>query len=321
MSFSSQVKEELVARTGTARHCRIAEIAAIVSLCGRITAFHGREIVVVHTENISVAKKYFTLIQKTFSIIADVSVRRNAYLKKSRIYTLVIQDRQAVVRVTEALKLGPWRGNLSENDVLVSGLLVQSSCCKRAFIRGAFLTAGSVTDPRKSYHLELVFNREKKARALQEMISVFDIDAKIVARKKYFVLYIKEGRQIVEFLNVMEAHVSLMNLENVRILKEISGSVNRQVNCETANIHKTVSAAVGQISDIKLIRNRIGLEKLPEELEQTALARLEYPEATLKELGDALSPPVGKSGVNHRLRKLRMIADSIREREEEQNGN
>ena len=321
MSFSSQVKEELVQHMGSARHCQIAEIAAIVSLCGRLIEFHDRKILVVHTENFSVAKKYFTLMKKTFSIVSDTAVRRNAYLKKSRIYTVAVQNPADVLRVTEALKLDGQSGNLSEKDFLVSGLLVQSSCCKRAFIRGAFLASGSVTDPRKSYHLEIVFTSEKKAWALQEMIASFDIEAKIVVRKKYFVLYIKEGRQIVDILNVMEAHLSLMDLENVRILKEISGAVNRQVNCETANINKTVSAAVGQINDIKLIRNRIGLEKLPEELEQTALARLEYPDATLKELGSALSPPVGKSGVNHRLRKLKMIADSIRENEEEQYGN
>ena len=321
MSFSSRVKEELVSHAGTARHCQIAEIAAMISLCGRIVELRRKKLVIIHTENISVAKKYFTLMQKTFSIVADVSVRRNAYLKKSRIYTLAVQEETDVMRVTEALKLEGITGYLNEQDFLVNGLLVQSSCCKRAFIRGAFLTAGSVTDPKKSYHLEVVFTKEKKALALQEMLGVFGIDAKIVARKKYFVLYIKEGRQIVDILNVMEAHISLMELENVRILKEISGSVNRQVNCETANINKTVSAAVGQINDIKLIRNKIGLEKLPEDLEQTALTRLEHPDATLKELGDLLSPPVGKSGVNHRLRKLKLIADSIRGNEEEQYGN
>ena len=140
-----------------------------------------------------------------------------------------------------------------------------------------------MTDPQKSYHLEFVFTKEKKALALQEMLGVFRIDAKIVARKKYFVLYIKEGRQIVDILNVMEAHVSLMELENVRILKEISGSVNRQVNCETANINKTVSAAVKQLNDILFIRDTVGFSQLPKALEQIARLRLEKPEASLKE--------------------------------------
>ncbi len=144
-------------------------------------------------------------------------------------------------------------------------------------------------------------------------MATFDIEAKIIRRKRYFVVYIKEGSQIVDILNVMEAHVALMNLENVRILKEMRNSVNRRVNCETANINKTVSAAVKQVEDITYIRDTVGFGKLAEGLEEIALKRLEHPEATLKELGLMLNPPVGKSGVNHRLRKLGSIAEAIRE--------
>ena len=143
------------------------------------------------------------------------------------------------------------------------------------------------------------------------------MDAKIVGRKKYFVVYIKEGAQIVEILGIMEANVSLMDLENVRILKEMRNSVNRKVNCETANINKTVSAAVKQIEDIKYIQKTIGFHELPENLEEIANLRLEYPEATLKELGMLLSPPVGKSGVNHRLRKLSSMAEELKGHKEE----
>ena len=151
-----------------------------------------------------------------------------------------------------------------------------------------------------------------KAEQLQAIINTFDIDAKIVQRKKYYVVYIKEGAQIVEILNVMEAHVALMNLENVRILKEMRNSVNRQVNCETANINKTVNAAVKQIEDIQYIQSTIGFDSLSEGLEDVARLRLEQPEATLKELGMMLTPQVGKSGVNHRLRKLSNLADELR---------
>ena len=144
-------------------------------------------------------------------------------------------------------------------------------------------------------------------------MSTFQLDAKIVKRKKYYVVYIKEGSQIVDVLNVMEAPVSLMELENIRILKEMRNSVNRQVNCETANINKTVAASVKQIRDIEYIRDTIGFESLPENLEQVAQARLLKPDATLKELGEALEPPVGKSGVNHRLRRLSELAEKLRE--------
>ena len=150
-----------------------------------------------------------------------------------------------------------------------------------------------------------------------KLMAAFEVEAKTVLRKRYHVVYIKEGSQIVDMLGIMEAHVALMNLENVRILKEMRGTVNRKVNCETANINKTVSAAVEQINDILYIRDQVGFDRLPAGLEEIALARLEQPDATLKELGDSLDPPVGKSGVNHRLRKLREIATQLREHEEE----
>jgi len=152
-----------------------------------------------------------------------------------------------------------------------------------------------------------------KAEQLKGIIAAFDMEPKIVLRKKYYVVYIKEGNQIVDILNVMEAPVSLMEFENIRILREMRGNVNRQVNCETANINKTVSAAVKQMEDIRYIQDTIGLEGLPEGLQDMARIRLERPEATLKELGEALEPPVGKSGVNHRLRKLSQIADDMRQ--------
>ena len=183
----------------------------------------------------------------------------------------------------------------------------------RAFLRGAFLAAGSVSDPEKFYHLEIVCATEPKAKQIRSIMATFGIEARIVVRKRHYVVYIKEGNQIVDMLNVMEAHRSLMEFENVRILKEMRGNVNRQVNCETANINKTVSAAISQIEDITYIRDRLGFESLPDGLAQIARARLMKPEATLKELGEDLDPPVGKSGVNHRLRKLSELAGKLRD--------
>ena len=174
------------------------------------------------------------------------------------------------------------------------------------------MAAGSISDPSKSYHFEIVCNAYKQAGQIQKIMESFQMEAKIVERKNHYVVYLKDGSQIVDMLNVMEAYVSLMNLENVRILKEMRNSVNRKVNCETANIGKTVNAAVKQIADIELIRDMMGLDHLPDNLREMALLRLEYPEAALKELGNYLEPPVGKSGVNHRLRKLGEIADKLR---------
>ena len=174
------------------------------------------------------------------------------------------------------------------------------------------MAAGSISDPSKSYHFEIVCKAKGLAEQIQGVMESFQMEAKIVERKNHHVVYLKDGSQIVDMLNVMEAYVSLMNLENVRILKEMRNSVNRKVNCETANIGKTVNAAVKQIADIELIRDMIGLDNLPDNLREMALLRLEYPEAALKELGNYLEPPVGKSGVNHRLRKLGEIAEKLR---------
>ncbi|HIQ75102.1 MAG TPA: DNA-binding protein WhiA [Candidatus Cottocaccamicrobium excrementipullorum] len=318
MSYASTVKDELSRQIPQARHCQIAEIAAIISMCGRVTiSADNRYRIKIHTENVAVARKYFTLLRKTFNIVTDVSIRRNSYLKKSRTYSVVVKEHEDAVRVLMAAKLMGEDGEIGENLSLKKNMIVKQSCCRRAFIRGAFLAAGSISNPEKSYHFEITCATEEKARQLQDIIGTFGLEARIVVRKKYYVVYMKEGSQIVDILNVMEAPVALMDLENLRILKEMRGQVNRQVNCETANIHKTVSAAVKQLKDIEYIRDTIGLSKLPEGLEEVARLRLERREATLKELGEALDPPVGKSGVNHRLRKLGAIADALREKNAE----
>ena len=292
MSFSSEIKQELSVHMPPARHCRLAEMAAILNFCSRVESVEGESpCVKMHTENLAVARKYFTLLRKTFNIEMNVSTRQSRNPRGSLSY-----------EVTSFGGLEP-----------VKHMLVQNQCCRRAYIRGAFLASGSLSDPEKGYHFEIVCSGEEKADELREMLASFGIDARITLRKRSYVLYVKEGSQIADLLNVMEAHVALMKFENVRILKEMRNSVNRQVNCETANLNKTVSAAVKQIEDIQFIQRTIGFDELPENLAEIAVLRLEQPETTLKELGQMLTPPVGKSGVNHRLRKLSMIAEELRD--------
>ena len=226
---------------------------------------------------------------------------------------MAVTHHEDAMRVLQAVKLIDTYGEIEENLSLAQNVVLMQNCCKRAFIRGAFLAAGSISDPEKFYHFEIACATEAKAKQIQGLILSMGIEAKIVLRKKYFVVYIKEGSQIVDILNVMEAPVALMELENIRILKEMRGSVNRQVNCETANINKTVSAAVKQMEDIIYIRDTAGFDSLPDNLREIAELRLARPEATLKELGEALDPPVGKSGVNHRLRKLGNMAERLRQ--------
>lgn len=313
MSFSGMVKKELSRQIGSGRHCQLAETAALLIACGKFSS-DGK--LRLQTENDAVARKYFTLLQKTFNIDTTVAVRDNSHLKKGNVYSIELSDPKEVERVLQSTKL---TRDSQDGEILAlcNSLLTQRSCCKRAFIRGAFLASGSISDPRKSYHFEVVCQEEEKAKQLQDMIRSFQIDAKIVLRKRSHVVYVKEGAQIVDMLAIMEANVALMDLENIRILKEMRNSVNRKVNCETANINKTVNAAVKQMEDIKLIQQTIGFESLREGLAEIAALRLQYPESTLKELGMMLTPQVGKSGVNHRLRKLSGIADELRENKEE----
>lgn len=296
MSFSGKVKEELAMRFPGGRHCLLSELSAISTMCGTFSEDReGEEILTIHTENEAIARKCFTLVEKTFNIGGEVSsytsIRSNPETG-SRMYYFLAQGR--------GLKA-------------VRNASVQAVCCKRAYLRGAFLASGSVSDPRKSYHFEIVCGTEEMAQYLQHLMTGFQMEAKIVRRKKSYVVYLKDGTGIVDMLNVMEAHVALMEVENVRILKEMRNTVNRKVNCETANINKTVSAAVKQIEEIAFIRESIGFDKLSEGLRDVALTRLDYPEATLKELGELLDTPVGKSGVNHRLRKLSEIAEKLRD--------
>lgn len=293
MSFSSEVKEELAKQFGRSRHCQLAEMAGILEMEGCWDPDSGA--LTLGSDNPLLQEKFRVLLQKAFDME----------------YT----DGMGTLQGEKILEVLRWKGTKWADIPLTrrraDGLLIQNTCCKRAFIRGAFMAAGSISDPNKSYHFEIVCRTNEQAKQLQEMVAAFGAEAKIVRRKERFVLYLKEGSQIVDMLNVMEAYVSLMNLENVRILKEMRNSVNRKVNCETANINKTVNAAVKQMEDIKRIRDMIGFENLPYSLAEMAQVRLDYPDAPLKELGTYLDPPVGKSGVNHRLRKLAAIADTL----------
>ena len=310
MSFSSKVKGELSLHLGNGRHCEIAETAAIVNICGHIAVFTGHFCLKIQTENFVVAKKCFTLLKNTFNIIADVSVRSSG---RKHIYTVLVKNfsqAETILKATGMLVMEEGQMTLKKR---IYPPVVSSICCRRAYIRGAFISVGSVNDPEKNYHMELVLADKFIAEQLRELINSFELDAKVVERKDHYVVYLKEGEQIVDLLNVMEAPLALMDLENVRIVKEMRNDINRKVNCETANLNKVVGAAVKQLEDIEYIEQTIGLSRLPEQLEEIARLRLEYPDKSLKELGSFLSTPVGKSGVNHRLRKISTIAEVLRE--------
>lgn len=304
MSFSVDVKTELVGLIDAKRHCRLAELAAILSAEARFEIRQGKTALVFQSENALLSQKYQALLQKVFLIEAAEAADQLSHVIR-------LEESEQLKNMLMALKIMDANGCIVHPNLEADGLLLQQSCCKRAFIRGAFLATGSISNPEKSYHFEIVCVSEEKAKILQKLLCDFDLDAKIVQRKKHFVVYLKEGAQIVDVLNIMGAHVALMNLENLRIVKEMRNSVNRKVNCETANIHKVVNASVRQIEAIQYIQKHGNIADLPENLQEMASVRLEYPDVPLKELGELCHPPVGKSGVNHRLRKICELAEKM----------
>lgn len=299
MSFSSDVKEELAREISTRRHCQIAELSSICSACGKVKSGNLR----IRTENVQLARKAFTLLKKTFRITSCIDIRQGSGFSKNHTYEVWVKDTEDTSRVLAALKK-----ETLEPGAEASALLIQNDCCKKAFLRGAFLSSGSMNDPGKSYHFEIVCTSQKQAQQLEELMATYGIEAKTVERKKKFVVYVKEGTQIVDLLNLMGAHQSMMEMENIRIWKDMRNQVNRQVNCETANLNKTTRAAGKQIEEIRYLEAHGMLEQLPENLQEIARARVEHPDLSLKELGEILDPPIGKSGVNHRLKKISEIA-------------
>ncbi|MCD8379284.1 MAG: DNA-binding protein WhiA [Lachnospiraceae bacterium] len=287
-SFSSRVKRELAAVWPSQKHCRQAELMGMYEYgcqIGRIS--EDCYTLGFRTENAPVIKKGFTLIKKTFNIETEKNLTEEELFQ---FLHLIDHTEQEAV-----------------ND------LSKRICGRRAFVRGAFLVCGSISDPRKGYHMEFTCDCREQAEFLVRELAGLDVEARILFRKTGDIVYLKEGGAIVELLGNMGAHTSLLDLENLRAYREIRNSVNRRVNCETANLLKTVTAADRQVQDIEYIASVKGLDSLPEGLYEMALVRLEHPDSSLKELGEYLTPPVGKSGVNHRLRRISDYAEKLKE--------
>ncbi len=318
MTFSSITKNEISKIVITNKCCQLALLSALIKMTGTVQ-IHGVNKIGVRlsTENASIARMLFSLLKSCFDINTRVVVRKNKHLKKNNNYTLYIDSEMGSLEILKAAGIMQEGDKGLKLNYKLPHHLIKKSCCRKAYLRGVFLGGGSISDPEKTYHLELVTNSEDFAEDIKDVLNHYQLGAKVVERKGNYVVYLKEGENIVNFLNIIGAHNALLNLENVRIYKEMRNNVNRIVNCETANLDKTLNAALRQIENIKYIRDTIGLEKLPAGLAEIAELRLEYKEASLKELGEMMSPVVGKSGVNHRLRKLDQIAEKLKERQKE----
>ena len=316
MSFSFNVKNEISKIVESKECCSFAELSALIKMTGTILLGDNNGIGIrLSTENAAIARRMFILLKNLFNIQTKVMMRKNRQLKKNNTYTLMVDSKEnpkAVLVNLQILDKGPNGYSINQR---IPGDMIKKECCKRAYLRGVFLGGGSISHPERTYHLEIVANNKEYAEDIRDLINTYDLNAKIVLRKKSYVVYLKEGESLADFLKVIGAHNALLNFENVRIYKEMRNNVNRIVNCETANLSKTVNAAIRQINNIEYIKRKIGLNKLPKGLRDVAEVRLLHRDASLKELGELLNPPVGKSGVNHRLRKLERIAEDMRNRE------
>lgn len=315
MSFSSTVKNELCRIENIQKCCLIAELAGALRISGTFEfSDDGDANIKIVTENAAFARRIFSLLKSVYGILAEITAKKSKKLKEHVSYVLNIGPALGSKKIIEDIGIiyEKKKGNANINYSPGTKKIFKGNCCKRAYLRGAFLAGGSVSDPEKTYHLEIVNKDEIVVREICELLGSFGLNAKIITRKGAYVAYIKEGGNIVDFLNIIGAHTSLMNLENVRIIKGMRNDINRLVNCETANLGKTVNASVRQIESIKHISDTIGFENIPDNLREIAKLRLENRDMSLKELGELINPVLSRSGVNHRLKRLNEISASIK---------
>jgi cell division protein WhiA len=308
LSFASETKKELT-NLEVKPCCIRAELSALIRMNGSLS-FSNRMIMVdIQTENAAIARRIYTLLKRQYEVTVELLVRKKMRLKKNNVY---------IVRLIEKAKAILEDLNIIEEGFTfvreISEKLVKKKCCKRSYIRGAFLAGGSVNNPEtSSYHLEIFSLYKEHNDSLCELMNTFDLNSKTLERKKGFITYLKEAEKITELLNIIGAHQALLRFEDVRIVRDMRNSVNRLVNCETANLNKTIGAALRQVENIRFIDDKIGLDTLPEKLREIAKLRVEYQDVTLKELGEMVSSgTISKSGINHRLRKLDQIAEQLR---------
>ncbi len=311
MSFSSLIKDELSRIQNEKKCCRDAEIAAILRAGLILREVRGEKLLLFITEHAPLSRLLYSHIKHMIKDAPEIHGEKTARFKKHVVYKidfhkLLERNEQRLFLESIGIAL-----NITEGKIEYNGYPMAERCCIRSYLRGGFMAAGSITNPDKSYHLELNFHNRTIRKEYMECMEFFGLKPKYITRKGYEIVYIKEGQDIVDYLNVIGAHHALMEMENIRILKEMRNQVNRVVNCETANLEKTVNASIKQVECIQYIDGVMGLENLPEGLKEIARLRLENMEVSLSELGKMLSPPLSKSGVNHRLKKLEKIAEEI----------
>jgi cell division protein WhiA len=308
VSFASETKKELTTLE-IKDCCSQSELSALIRMNGSLSFSNRKLIVDIQTENAAIARRIYTLIKKNYQVPVELLVRKKMRLKKNNVY--IVRLAEKAKEILEDLRI------LGEGFTIIHDIspdLVKKKCCRRSYLRGAFLAGGSVNNPEtSSYHLEVASLYKEHNDSLCELMNTFDLNSKTLERKKGYITYLKEAEKITEFLNIIGAHNALMHFEDIRIVRDMRNSVNRLVNCETANLNKTIGASIRQVENIRYIEKTAGLQILPDKLREIAELRVQYQDVTLKELGDMVSGgSISKSGINHRLRKIDEIADKLR---------
>ncbi len=308
MSFASVIKKELTSIESDAC-CKQAELAALIRMNGVISVSRNKYVLDVQTENAAIARRIYTLIKSLYGLPMELLVRKKMKLKKNNVY--IVRMKKDVDTFLSGLDILKKPFTLKRD---ISEKYLRKDCCKRAYLRGAFLAGGSINNPEtSSYHLEIYNSYEEHNDALCDLLNDFDLRARKLERKKGYIVYMKEAEKITAFLSIIGAHNAVFKFEDVRIVRDMRNSVNRIVNCETANLNKTIGAAFRQIQNIQLIDDTIGLDQLPEKLREIAVLRVQYQDVSLKELGELVTNgKISKSGVNHRLKKIDDIAERLR---------
>jgi len=303
LSFSSDVKNELARLESNKPCCDKAELLGLLRMSGAIVIRGSDAGINFSTSNAALARRVLQFLKNYYQVKTEVVVSRSNRLRKNNHYQVqVLPDARVNMVMAEMQLLS------AESDM--KNPLLSRHCCKRAFLRGSFLGGGSITRPSVDYHMEMVTDNGSFAQCIAKNMNTFSLKVKITERKKDYLVYLKDSGRIVRFLNVIGAHTSMMEFENVRILKEMRNNVNRLVNCEMANLNKVIKAAVKQVVCIKYLDEHLGLGELSQGLQDTARLRLKYPEASLNELVE-YSGGIGKSGLNHRLKKLQTLAEGL----------
>ena len=318
MSFASETKNELARIEPEKKCCMLAEISGFLRVAGSIGLVgFGKFKIIVTTDNPAVARHYKKLIQDYFGIETKLEIGEGKAIGKSRSskkfsYSITIDaDNRSEQILRETGILLVREGNNYISDGIYSGI-VRTKCCKKAYLRGVFMGAGTMSDPEKSYDLEFVLDSANMASDLKKLINSFgDLSCKVTERRGKHVVYMKKADYISDMLAIMGASSQVFSMEETRIKKEMVGSARRMSNCDSANMDRSIEASMKHIEAIKKIQNTKGLASLPDNLREAAELRIEHPDISIAALGELCDPPLKKSGINKRLMKIEEIASKL----------